>query len=48
MIGPFKRLVPETEWQADKEHLTPNGYKMVAEIMFPRVRKLLDKVSKQQ
>jgi acyl-CoA thioesterase-1 len=48
MIRPMGRLVPETEWQADKEHLTPNGYKMVAERMFPLVKKLLDNVSKQQ
>ena len=49
MIRPILRLVPETERQAgDKEHLTPNGYKMVAEKMFPYVKELLDKVSKQQ
>ena len=49
MIAPIGRLVPETERQAgDKEHLTPNGYKMVAEKMFPHVRRLLDQVSKQQ
>jgi acyl-CoA thioesterase-1 len=49
MIPPIRRLVPETERQAgDKEHLTPNGYKMVAEKMFPHVKGLLDKISKQQ
>jgi acyl-CoA thioesterase-1 len=49
MIPPIRRLVPETEWQAgDKEHLTPNGYKMVAEKMLPHVKGLLDTVSKQQ
>jgi acyl-CoA thioesterase-1 len=49
MIPSIKRLVPETERQAgDKEHLTPNGYKMVAERMLPHIEKLLDKVSKQQ
>ena len=49
MIGPIKRLAPETERQAgDKEHLTPNGYAMVAERMLPHVAKLIDKVSKQQ
>jgi acyl-CoA thioesterase-1 len=47
-IGPFRRFVPETEWQADKAHLTPEGYKMVAARMYPIVRKLLDKISKQQ
>ena len=48
IIGPFRRFVPETEWQADKEHLTPNGYKMVAERMLPIVKRLLDRVSRQQ
>lgn len=49
MMPPIRRLVPETERQAgDKEHLTPNGYKMVAEKMFPHIKRLLDKVSKQQ
>ena len=48
-IRPILRLVPETERQTgDKEHLTPNGYKMVAEKMFPHVKGLLDKISKQQ
>src|SRR5215471_12876397 len=27
-IPPFRRFVPETEWQADKAHLTPDGYKI--------------------
>jgi acyl-CoA thioesterase I len=49
MIPPIRRLAPETERQAgDKEHLTPNGYKMVAEKMLPHVKQLLDRVSKQQ
>jgi acyl-CoA thioesterase-1 len=49
MIPPIRRLVPETEWQTgDKEHLTPNGYKIVAEKMLPRVKELLNKISKQQ
>ena len=48
MIRPINRLVPETERQADREHLTPNGYKMVAEKMFPHVTELLRQVSKQQ
>jgi acyl-CoA thioesterase-1 len=49
MIPPIRRLVPETEQQAgDKEHLTPNGYKIVAEKMFPHVERLLDKISNQQ
>jgi acyl-CoA thioesterase-1 len=48
-IRPILRLVPETERQTgDKEHLTPNGYKMVAEKMFPHVTELLRQVSKQQ
>jgi len=47
MMGPVRVLVPETEWQADKAHLTPNGYRLVAEKMFPKVKKLLDQVSKQ-
>jgi acyl-CoA thioesterase-1 len=46
MMPPIRRLAPETERQAgDPEHLTPNGYKMVAEKMVPRVKRLLDRVS---
>src|SRR5215813_28908 len=38
MIPPIRRLAPETERQAgDPEHLTPNGYKIVAEKMFSHV-----------
>ena len=49
MIPPIRRLAPETERQAgDPEHLTPNGYKIVAEKMFSHVTRLLNKVSKQQ
>jgi acyl-CoA thioesterase I len=45
MIAPIRRLVSETEQQAgDKEHLTPNGYKMVAERMLPHVEKLINKL----
>jgi acyl-CoA thioesterase-1 len=47
-VGPLRRFVPETEWQADKAHLTPEGYKMVAARMYLIVRKLLDQISKQQ
>jgi acyl-CoA thioesterase-1 len=49
MIAPIRRLAPETEQQAgDKEHLTSNGYKIVAERMLPHVERLLNKVSKEQ
>ena len=48
MIPPIRRLAPETERQAgDKEHLTANGYKMVAEKIFPHVKALLDKMKQQ-
>jgi len=49
MLPPIRRLVQEIERHAgDQEHLTPNGYKMVAEKMLPHVKGLLDKVSRQQ
>jgi acyl-CoA thioesterase I len=49
MIPPIRRLAPETERQAgDKEHLTPNGYKMVAERMLPHVEKLINQVPKER
>ena len=46
-VDEINQLVPKAELQADQEHLTPNGYKMVAEKMLPRVTDLLDKASQQ-
>lgn len=42
-MGPIYRMAPDDS-QNDGEHLTANGYKIVAERMLPVVKKLLEKV----